>query len=386
MKKKATQKEHDLPLAYRAEEALIYAVTEEIADHKRTGHPVVSWRDGKVVKIPPDEIPEPYDFQNNEIQKKDGAMGKVFISYVPEDTETARKLYNDLKQWGIELWFDKEDLLPGQKWKDEIRKAIKDSSFVLALLSSKSVSEKGHYHKELKTAFDTRDECPSSEIFIIPVRLDDCKPSDERIRELSWVDLFSSYENGLRKILKVLKPDIPMAREPNKAADLISDIGNNLVLQKGLIDISQDVKYTVFDFIAYRDTRASLKLFAIVKADSLSKKTITELRNKFFELTGSLHQEFDFKKRGRNPNGLLCFVFENRCTESLIQFIQKQTKISHWAGGVIVSWVIDLETSRIHTHKNPVSLVPPVILLADEPFRGFNYAFPGLKYLEGFLT
>ena len=46
----------DIPLEVRAEEALKKAVADTIADHKRTGDPIVIWRDGKVVKIPADQI------------------------------------------------------------------------------------------------------------------------------------------------------------------------------------------------------------------------------------------------------------------------------------------------------------------------------------------
>ncbi|MEA1990633.1 MAG: hypothetical protein U9N58_00325 [Thermodesulfobacteriota bacterium] len=46
----------DIPLEIRAEEALKKAVADTIADHKRTGDPIVIWRDGRVVKIPADQI------------------------------------------------------------------------------------------------------------------------------------------------------------------------------------------------------------------------------------------------------------------------------------------------------------------------------------------
>ena len=46
----------DTAMACRAEEALKKAVTLVIADHKRTGDPIVIWRDGKVVKIPAEKI------------------------------------------------------------------------------------------------------------------------------------------------------------------------------------------------------------------------------------------------------------------------------------------------------------------------------------------
>ena len=46
----------DKAMAFRAEEALKKAVARTIADHKRTGDPIVIWRDGKVVKIPAPQI------------------------------------------------------------------------------------------------------------------------------------------------------------------------------------------------------------------------------------------------------------------------------------------------------------------------------------------
>jgi len=44
------------PLAYRAEEALRKAVAEAIAEHRRNGIPIAIWRNGKVVRIPAEQI------------------------------------------------------------------------------------------------------------------------------------------------------------------------------------------------------------------------------------------------------------------------------------------------------------------------------------------
>jgi hypothetical protein len=46
----------DIPIGIRAEEALKKAVADTIADHKRFGDSIVIWRDGKIVKIPADQI------------------------------------------------------------------------------------------------------------------------------------------------------------------------------------------------------------------------------------------------------------------------------------------------------------------------------------------
>jgi len=54
--KRREEKLTDIPLEIRAEEALMKAVAKAIAYHKRAGHPIVIWRDGKVVKIPAPQI------------------------------------------------------------------------------------------------------------------------------------------------------------------------------------------------------------------------------------------------------------------------------------------------------------------------------------------
>jgi len=62
----------DKAMAFRAEDALKMAVARAIADHKRTGDPIVVWRYGEVVKIPADqiEVREP-DAEYRTLDKKD---------------------------------------------------------------------------------------------------------------------------------------------------------------------------------------------------------------------------------------------------------------------------------------------------------------------------
>jgi len=129
---------------------------------------------------------------------------KIFISYAREDIETARKLMADLEKAGIKTWLDKEDLLPGQKWRTIISKEIRECSHFLAVLSSKSLSTRGFVQKELKMALDMLNEFPDDEIFVIPVRIEECEPGDEQLKEIHWADLFPSYEKGFQDILRVL--------------------------------------------------------------------------------------------------------------------------------------------------------------------------------------
>jgi len=131
---------------------------------------------------------------------------KVFISYASEDKELAMKLFSDLKKHNnITPWLDSESIIVGQNWKNMIINEIKNSSYFLALLSSSSITKNGFVQKELKIALDYLEEYSQNEIFIIPVRLDECDPTDERIKNIHWVDLFQSYQDGLNKILQAIQ-------------------------------------------------------------------------------------------------------------------------------------------------------------------------------------
>jgi hypothetical protein len=126
----------------------------------------------------------------------------VFISYARDDTEVANRLYNDLKLSGLEPWLDTESLLGGQNWKIAIKEAIKNSRYFIPLLSSNSVEKIGYVQRELKEALEVLQEFPKSKIFVIPVRIDDCMVSDEKLGELHIVDLFPDWKQGIQKILR----------------------------------------------------------------------------------------------------------------------------------------------------------------------------------------
>src|SRR3990172_9762711 len=143
---------------------------------------------------------------------------KVFISYAREDAEMARRLYEDLKNVGLECWFDEEDLLPGQNWRLAIPNAIKSCERVCILLSSRCVGKTGFVQKEIKLALDTLDNFPSGHIYIIPIRLDECKTNDPKLQDLHWADLFPDYQRGFNKILRSLGI-VPLKRKEEMLQD-----------------------------------------------------------------------------------------------------------------------------------------------------------------------
>ncbi|MCP4111182.1 MAG: toll/interleukin-1 receptor domain-containing protein, partial [Desulfobacteraceae bacterium] len=59
----------------------------------------------------------------------------VFLSYARQDRICAKQLYEDITKAGISVWWDEESLLAGQEREFEIRKAIKNCSYFITLLS-----------------------------------------------------------------------------------------------------------------------------------------------------------------------------------------------------------------------------------------------------------
>jgi hypothetical protein len=100
---------------------------------------------------------------------------------------------------------DKESLLPGHYWKIEVKRAIKNSRYFIALFSSTSVQKKGYVQVEFKFALDVLDEFPEGEIFAIPARLDDCEIPYEKFRDIERVDLFPDWNEGMQRLLRTFR-------------------------------------------------------------------------------------------------------------------------------------------------------------------------------------
>lgn len=156
--------------------------------------------------------------------------------------------------------------------------------------------------------------------------------------------------------------------------------GEYLVREKEAHDLSHNPEFASFQFLGYRTSSAAVELAALCDADGLTEGDVVRRRDEFFELVRRLPHDFGLKPRGRNPNGLLGFVFTDGCPEHMARFIARQTRISHAAGtgGVSVAWAIDARNRRIHTHDNPVSIFPPVIVAA-------RTVYPGLEFLQSLL-
>jgi len=126
----------------------------------------------------------------------------IFLCYAKEDILTVKSLYHNLKQEGLNPWLDIIDILPGQNWKLEIQRAINASSFALICLSQMSVQKKGFLNKEIKWALDRQAEMPEGNIFLIPVKIEDCELNQQFVN-IQAVELLKA--DGYERLIEAVK-------------------------------------------------------------------------------------------------------------------------------------------------------------------------------------
>jgi tetratricopeptide (TPR) repeat protein len=127
---------------------------------------------------------------------------KIFISYARDDYEIASEIYHFLKENGFTPWMDKFDLIPGQNWELEILQNIKSCDFFIACLSQNSVSKRGYVQKELKQALSVLEQFPDGEVYLIPIRINDCLVP-ESLSSRQWLDWLNT--DAKHQLLRALK-------------------------------------------------------------------------------------------------------------------------------------------------------------------------------------
>jgi hypothetical protein len=133
---------------------------------------------------------------------------QIFLCHAGEDKAAVETIYERLKGLGYKPWLDKKDLLPGQRWRSEIPKAIRASDYILIFLSKTSVAKRGYVQNEFKLAVEVLRDIPEGTIYAVPVRLDDC-PIPDQFSDLHWCNLFEV--DGFEYLLRAFQAGRPIS-------------------------------------------------------------------------------------------------------------------------------------------------------------------------------
>ena len=147
------------------------------------------------------------DFAGVDLAKVE-KTAELFLSYARVDEERVVEVYDKLWE-SYSPWMDVRDLLPGEPFEVKIGQAIERADFFLAFLSQNSVDRRGLLRKELRQALEKWKGMLEDDIYLIPVRLEQCEIPNElggfQVLDLfapdGWNRLDSAIRSGMNKRL-----------------------------------------------------------------------------------------------------------------------------------------------------------------------------------------
>ena len=125
----------------------------------------------------------------------------IFLCSDSADQSRVEAIYDRLLEEGLTPWMSARDLLAGQKARIARERVLSSARFVIIFFSRQSFGKRGDIQRQYKQVLDILDEIPDNEIFLIPVRLDDCNvPAD--FADIHSADLYR--EHGFDQIIKTI--------------------------------------------------------------------------------------------------------------------------------------------------------------------------------------
>ncbi len=104
----------------------------------------------------------------------------IFISYASEDIEAVRRLKTALDAAGLTVWFDKDHLMAGSDWEDEIERNIQRSLLFMPIISNhtQKLRHNVYFRAEWNFADSIARRSDATATFIVPVMLDSISHDD----------------------------------------------------------------------------------------------------------------------------------------------------------------------------------------------------------------
>jgi len=118
----------------------------------------------------------------------------VFLSYASQDAEAAQRLCDALRAAGVEVWFDRNELVGGDAWDAKIRGQIADCALFVPIISANTQARReGYFRLEWKLAAQRTHMISDDTPFLLPVVIDDTRDADARVpaefKNVQWTRL-----------------------------------------------------------------------------------------------------------------------------------------------------------------------------------------------------
>lgn len=144
----------------------------------------------------PDTLPQPSPQSAGAAAQRDVEPGAVFLSYASGDWQAVDKLKTALEQSGVDVFFDREHLQPGNEWEGKLRRSIHQCSLFVPVISRQTLTpDRRFFRVEWNLALEEAQMASfsSEDAFLLPVVIDDTAIDDPalpaRFRAIQWTSL-----------------------------------------------------------------------------------------------------------------------------------------------------------------------------------------------------
>ena len=138
------------------------------------------------------------------------------------------ELATELLSNDITVWLDRNNIEPGVRWKDAIRKAIQEGKFFIACFSNEyNQRDRTHMNEELYIAIDELRTRPTDRTWFIPLLLNETHIPTRRIggaedlSDLQIVNFYENWDEGINRIIRVLGREDPVLSRISRLSEIL---------------------------------------------------------------------------------------------------------------------------------------------------------------------
>lgn len=137
---------------------------------------------------------------------------KVFVSYVKDNAKEVERICKTFDQSDIEYWIDRQNIEPGEIWKQAIKNAINKGAFYLACFSSESTSKEETYmNEELSLGVDILKSKQYNSGWLIPIKLSPCEipqldiGAGKTLQDLHYLNFHENWDIEMARLIDIIK-------------------------------------------------------------------------------------------------------------------------------------------------------------------------------------
>ena len=118
----------------------------------------------------------------------------MFLSYASQDAAAVIRIASALREAGVEVWFDQNELGGGDAWDAKIRRQLAECALFVPVISANTQARlEGYFRIEWKLAAQRTHAMAEEKAFLLPVVIDDTRDAEAKVpgefRPVQWTRL-----------------------------------------------------------------------------------------------------------------------------------------------------------------------------------------------------